>query len=148
MTDPHGWWGYRPGIVTVGAVKPGHAPDGETRKRYTAAAKQYARCEKCPWPDGCHYPRCAGPKERKPRGRSMDASLAADLWEKGKSYEEIAFACGVSVSTVTRWAHNTRHYRNAKKDPCPGCYAERLCRAKGISCQSRRDYERWKFQND
>lgn len=135
-------------LIGTGIIKPGHLGEVCERHRYTEAEKEYAKCEKCPWPDGCHYPRCSGPKQEKPRGKSMDAKLAADLWEGGASYEEIAAACGVSVSTVTRWAHNTRHYRREKKDPCPGCYAKRLCRAKGMSCQSRRDYERWKFQND
>lgn len=135
-------------LIGTGIIKPGHLGEVCERYRYTEAEKEYAKCEKCPWPDGCHYPRCSGPKQEKPRGKSMDAKLAAELWEEGASYEEIAAACGVSVSTVTRWAHNTRHYRREKKDPCPGCYAERLCRAKGMSCQSRRDYERWKFQND
>lgn len=147
MTDPHGWWGYRPGIVTVGAVKPGHATDGETRKRYTAAAKEYAKCSQCPYPDGCHYPRCSGKTPRK-YGERLDDKLAAKLWDEGASYEQIAAACEVSKTTVTRWVYNTHRKRPKKKDPCPGCYAESLCRAKGLSCQSRRDYERWEFEND
>lgn len=116
-------------------------------RRYTQAEKEYARCAECPWPDGCHYPRCSGPEEEKPRGRAMDARLAAQLWEKGAAYETIAAACGVSVSTVTRWARNTGRHRRPQKDPCPTCWTRELCRGRGMSCQSRRSYERWRFEN-
>lgn len=128
-------------------IKPGHLGEVTERRRYVEAEKEYAKCQRCPWPDGCHYPKCNGPKQEKPRGKSMDNKLASELWDEGASYEEIAAACGVSVSTVTRWAHNTRRYRQAKKDPCPGCYVKDLCQRKGMSCQSKRDYERWKFEN-
>lgn len=130
-------------------IKPGHLGEVSERRRYTEAEKEYAKCKKCPWPDGCHYPRCAGPDEKaeKKRGRALNAQLAAELWDDGASYDEIAAVCGVSVSTVTRWAYNTRRYRKAKKDPCPGCYVRELCQKKGMSCQSKRDYEKWRLQN-
>lgn len=102
MTDPHGWWGYRPGIVTVGAVKPGRAPDGETRKRYTAAAKEYARCRDCPLED-CLPRMCPYRRERKSRNKKWDKEKARWLWDAGVSQRKIAGYCGVAPSTISQW---------------------------------------------
>lgn len=102
MTDPHGWWGYRPGIMTVGAVKPGHAPDGETRKRYTAAIKEYDRCKDCPLED-CSARLCPYGKERKRRNGTWDKEKARRLWDEGVSQNKIAGCCGVAPSTISAW---------------------------------------------
>lgn len=102
MTDPHGWWGYRPGIMTVGAVKPGHAPDGETRKRYTAAIKEYDRCKDCPLED-CSARLCPYGKERKRRNGTWDKEKARRLWDEGVSQNKIAGCCGVAPSTISVW---------------------------------------------
>ena len=102
MTDPHGWWGYRPGIMTVGAVKPGHAPDEETRKRYTAAAKEYARCRDCPLED-CSPRRCPHRRGRKPRNGEWDREKARRLWDAGVSQNKIAGYCGVAPSAISQW---------------------------------------------
>ena len=142
MTDPHGWWGYRPGIMTVGAVKPGHAPDGETRKRYTAAAKKYAKCEKCPWPDGCHYPRCAGPESG---SQKWDREKARRLWDEGISQRKIAAYCGVSPSTITRWAKQQKLTRAPRENPCDRCtYAKAACTAGHYICPDKLKYEEWR----
>ena len=103
MTDPHGWWGYRPGIVTFGAVKPGHAPDGETRKRYTAAAKEYERCKDCPLKD-CSDKLCPyGGGERRRRNMKWDREKARRLWDAGISQQKIAAYCGAAPSTISNW---------------------------------------------
>jgi len=134
--------------MTVGAVKPGHAPDGETRKRYTAAIKEYDRCKGCPLED-CSARLCPYGKERKRRNRTWDREKALRLWDAGVSQNKIAGYCGVAPSTITRWVKKQKLTRTPRENPCDRCtYAKAACTAGHYICPDKLKYEEWRKSHD